>query len=148
MGCSGYAKIEKFDAVARHEDVGRLQVSMHDTVGMQRLQAAEYFIANAHGIRKREWATRETDCERLTLESLHGKEKGPVGLANLVDLTNIWMIDGGGQASFPPEPVACKRIVDRVPANGLQRDWSSETRIDCVIDETHPAFTEQVDHTK
>ena len=93
--------------MARQEDIGRLQVAMHDAPGMQRFEPAEYFNANAHGIRKRERTMRQTSCERLTLESLHGKKEDSIGLANLVDLTNIWMIDGGGDARFPPEPFAC-----------------------------------------
>jgi hypothetical protein len=121
---------------------------MHDTPVVQGLEPAEHFNAYAHGICKREWTAHETDCQRLSLESLHGKEKRSVGFANLVDLANVWMIDGGGSASFPPEPVACDRIIDGVRPDGFQRDRPSETRIDCVADETHAAFAEQADHTK
>lgn len=54
------------------------------------------------------------------------------------------MIDGCGQASFPPEPVACQRMIGGVLSNGLQRDLPTETRIDCLVDATHPTLTEQL----
>jgi hypothetical protein len=121
---------------------------MHDAADVQGLEPAQYFNAYAHGIYKREWTARETDCQRLTLESLHGKEERSVGLANLVDLADVWMIDSGGSASFPPEPVARERMIDGVLPDGFQRDRPSETRIYCVIDDTHPAFAEEADYTK
>ncbi len=83
---------------------------MRDAAAMQRIERREYFEANLHGLGDWQCAATETCCERFALKPLHRNEQLSVGLADLVQLTDVRMIDAGGKASLAPETLACGRF--------------------------------------
>ena len=56
-----------------------------------------------HGLRRGKGAAPQALREGLTLEQLHRDVKRTLVLADLVELTNVRMVDRGGGASLPPE---------------------------------------------
>ena len=138
------AEVEYFRAVRRQKDVRRFEVSVRDAAAMQRLERTEYFEANLHGLGDWYWATTQACGERLALETLHGDEQLSIGLADLVQLTDVRMIDAGGKASLARETLACGRVSRALVPEHFQGDRPFQLFVQRRIDHAHAAFTQRV----
>jgi hypothetical protein len=58
----------------------------------------------------RERSLKKTVRERLPLEVFHHEEVGPVVMAEVIERTDVRMIEKGNRASFPVETAAVRRI--------------------------------------
>jgi hypothetical protein len=110
-------EVEKLDAVPRQENVRGFQVAVYDAADVKGVESAEHLEADRYGVGEWHGATIQARRKRLPVEPLHGDEQLLVGLADLVDLTDVRMIDAGGKASLTPEPLAREGVADGVPTD-------------------------------
>jgi hypothetical protein len=143
----GDAEIKDFRAVRRQKDVGRLEISVRDAAAVQGFERIEDFEANLHGLRDRQCAATETCRQRFPLQPLHRHEQPSIGLADFVQLTDVRMIDAGGEASLAPETLACCRISGALVSKHFHRDRPFQLFVKRRVDHAHAAFTQRVGDT-
>jgi hypothetical protein len=90
---------------------------VYDAAGVKGVESAEHLEADRYGVGEWHGATIQARRKRLPVEPLHGDEQLLVDLADLVDLTDVRMIDAGGKASLTPEPLAREGVADGVPTD-------------------------------
>jgi hypothetical protein len=137
------SKVEQFAAIRRQEDVGGLEIAMHDAAAVKNVDRVEDFEADIDRFLERHWTAVKMRGERLTVEQLHRDEELPVGLPNLVELADVRMIDARGEPRFTPEALARYLIVRSGGVKDLERDGSLEPFVDGGVHETHSALAER-----
>ena len=128
------------------EYVRGFQVAVDDAGGVKRTERAEHLESDAHGLVEGNRAAIQARRQRLAVEPLHDDEQLGVGLADLVNLADVRVIDARGQTRFAPEPLARDLVADDVTADNLQRDPSSKAIVDRIVDGPHAAFAERANH--
>src|SRR5215510_9072099 len=74
--------------------------------------------------------------ERTTLDVLHCDERTIILFADLVNGADMRMIQGGCCLRLPQD---CGTRIERTDGECLDGDWPLKDRIECSIDDTHPA---------
>ena len=88
------AEVEQLCSALGHQDIGRLQIAMHDPLAMRRgqclrdLHRQPHRIGDGHGPR-----------QDLTLDVLHHQVIRP----DVIELADVWMIECGDRTSFALE---------------------------------------------
>src|SRR5579863_431432 len=77
--------------------------------------------------------------QRMSVQVLHGKEGSPGFLANVVNRTDVGMVEGAGGTSLALESDNSSRVRGKIRGQELQRDHASETDIPRLIDNAHPS---------
>ena len=83
--------------------------------------------------------------QRHAIQELHGNERLPIVLADLVDRANVGVVQGGSGAGFPAEPFERLRVLSYVLRQKLQCDKAAKLGVLSLIDHTHAAATEFLD---
>ncbi len=78
------------DAVVGHEDVGRLDVAVHDEAGVRALQAFGHLHGDVENARRLALPAREPPLHRLAFEQFHDDERAAAVVADVEDAA-----DGG-----------------------------------------------------
>jgi hypothetical protein len=81
------------------------------------------------------------------LETLHDEEQPPVRLANLVQLTEVRMIDASGESGLAPKPGASEVLVALFASDDLYRNRPGELLVEALEDNAHPAFAQDARHS-
>ena len=71
------------------EDVGGLEVAVHDAAGVERLQGGKGLERHLHRILQGQGSAPQPLGERPPLEQLHGDEEAALVLAHLVELADV-----------------------------------------------------------
>ena len=86
---------------------------------------------------------RELGRERRADEVLHDEvELALFGLADVVDVDDVRVIDAVGGARFAQHPRAQVRLAAQIGANQLERDDAIDEDVAGAIDDAHAAFAE------
>ena len=136
-------EVQQLHAVWGQEDVGRLEIAVHDAARVERRQGRQDAQANRHRLRGAQRPALEKVGEHLALEQLHGDEQLPVVLADLVDLADVGMIDARRGPGFPPESLA-RGLVPAKRGHRLDGDRPFQPRVAGRVDDAHPALAEFV----
>ena len=105
------------------QDVGGLDVAMHDVGGMSGLQRRRDLLAQADYVIDRQTTGGDALFERAARHDLHHDEVDVAGRIHLVDGDDVRVVEGGGGPRLLDEtlpPIAFGRVV----TNDLQRDAS------------------------
>ena len=86
---------------------------------------------------------RELARERRADEVLHDEvELALLGLADVVDVDDVRVVDAVGGARLAQHPRAKMRLAAQIGANQLQRDDAIDEHVAGAIDDAHAAFAE------
>src|SRR5262249_39935794 len=117
--------------------VGRLEIAMDDS---GRVGAGES-VGNLNGIVKSvsqgEAIPADQLVERLARDELHGNEVRAVRRADVVDVDDVGMIEGGGGLGFLEEAALALRAGSGIGAQNFDGHWAVEVRIEGAIDHAH-----------
>jgi hypothetical protein len=140
-GRTSQAEVEQLHPVRGEEDVGGLEIAMHDATRVHRLQrgqdAQADLSASLTAIGPR--ATRA--AEGLAIEQLHDDEELLALLAQLVDLADVGVTDAGGRSGLADEPVTEGRVPAERP-NPLDRHQATQPFVPSLVDHSHAALAE------
>jgi hypothetical protein len=75
-----------------HENVCRLDVAVHDSFGMRRIQRVRDFNSQLHHLFQRQRLARDALFQRLAFQKFHGNELLAVLLADVVNRADVRMI--------------------------------------------------------
>ena len=93
------------ERVARHEDVGRLQVTVHDQVGVRELDRFAHLDQQLHARCGCELAVVAPVVDALALHVLEHEVAGAVGReAGVEQLRDVWVGESRQQLAFTCEP--------------------------------------------
>jgi hypothetical protein len=143
IGAAGLAspKSRLGAAVARDEDVLRLQVAMHHAARVSRGD----LCAVVDRLAWRQRTVSEQVAQRAAIEQFHHRVGDGAVLAEIVDRDDVRVGQRGDGTRFGFEPSACDRIVRQRVGDDLDRDVALQPRIAGAIHLAHPAGTEQVE---
>ena len=77
--------------------------------------------------------------ECLPLQQFHRDEGSPIGLINLVDRADVWVVQGGRGFGFPLETAEGLCVVGEFVGKKLQGDVATELEVFAFIDHAHAA---------
>ena len=133
------AEVEELHSVRSQEDVGGLEVAMDQPASVQRGKGGKRREGDGHGLGRGKGAALQTFREGVPLEELHRDVEGPLVLADLVELTNVWMVDGGGGPRLPAE-AAHRGLVGELRGDQLDGDAAVELVVSGRVDDPHPSL--------
>ena len=81
---------------------------------------------------------RYRSVERVAVQILHDQEVNAILIADVVQGTDVRMIQRGDRASFLLETLACLRIIGQVRGQDLDGDRTIEPGVSRLVDLTHP----------
>ena len=128
---------------AREEDVVALQIAVHDAEVVGARERGAHLLEDVDGARERHRAARELVRERRADEVLHDEvELAVVGLADVVDVDDVRVVDAVGGARFAQHPRAQVRLAAQVGADQLDRDDAIDEHVTGAVDDAHAAFAD------
>src|SRR5262249_21254037 len=89
---------------------------------------------------------RPAPPQAFALDVLHGDVVLPVGLANVVDGSDVGMIERGSEARFLKESRQALGIGGPLRREHLQGDHAAQASIFGAIDGAHPAFADLIEN--
>src|ERR1017187_2554940 len=120
---------------------------MNDPLGVCRVQC----IGNFNGDGNKNVRFQRTPSDAMLqcqpVQELHGDERLPIVLADLVDRADVGVVQGGSGACFPAEAFERLRVLSYVLGQNLQCDKAAKLGVLSLIDHTHAAATEFLDDT-
>ena len=78
-------------AAVHQHDVGRLQIAVHDTLGMCRVECFSDLNAEPHGLGNRQWASAQPGRQRFAVQILHHEEVDAIVMPEVVERTDVRM---------------------------------------------------------
>jgi hypothetical protein len=147
IGAAGLAspKSRLGAAVARDEDVLRLQVAMHHAARVSRGEPRGDLCAVVDRLAWRQRTVSEQVAQRAAIEQFHHRVGDGAVLAEIVDRDDVRVGQRGDGTRFGFEPSACDRIVRQRVGDDLDRDVALQSRIAGAVHLAHSAGTEQVE---
>ena len=122
-----------------HEDVRGLDVAMDDALRMRRVQRVSNLNRQLEQHLCFEPLAVDSMLERLTLQQLHDDEPLALVLADLVNGTDVGMIEGGGGPSLALKTFEDLWILGDALVQKFKRDETAEAGVFGLVDHTHTA---------
>ena len=147
---TGDAEIHDLDqsAAAQHH-VGRLDVTMHDALGVSKIEPAAHRQADVDDTAHRHHGAHvEGLAQAQALDELHRDVGHPLALTDVIDGDDIRVVEATGGLALAEEVIAEGRALVRrqVEAQDLERDASLDQRIFRAIDRAHRALAQRRGH--
>ena len=125
------------------EDVRRLHVTVDEPTGVggvQRGRDLAHESERPFGVERR--VTREERAQVRALHVTHGDIEMAVRLPRVVDRYDVGVIETGGKLRFTEEARAEALVLRLLGRDQLERDRSSEPRVERPVDDAHAAAPE------
>ena len=129
-----------------HEDVRRLDVAMHDALGVRRIQRVGKLDAQVQNFVGLEGLGADAVLEGLPLQQFHGDERPAFVLVDVVDGADVGVIEGGGGLGLALEALQGLMVLGHFFRQELERDEAMELGVLGLIDDTHTAASELLQH--
>src|SRR5262249_21924840 len=147
MQCLRKSKVQDFGLLTRsHENVGRLDVTMNNPLRVCRVESVGNLCAQFEHRLYVEWLSKYSGSERLSLKQLHGDERLTFVLAEVINRTNVGMIERGGSSCLTLKALQSLGIFGQRFREELQSYTPPQTQILSFINHTHPAATKFADY--
>ena len=141
------AEVEQLGLAALgHEDVGGLDVPVHDAARVRGLEGVGDLDAEIEQRVELEGSRGEAVAQRLAFEQLHGDEGPPVVLVDVVDRADVGVLERGGGARLALQPLEGLRVARQLLGQELQRDASAELQVLGLVDDAHAAAAQLREH--
>ena len=145
------SEVENFYLPVRHKkNVCRLDVAMHNPLGMRRRQRVgdlhgnlEQFI---HFHRLPDGMVTDPLFQALALKLLHHDERMAVVVVNVVNRADVRMVELRRGPSLARKAVERAFVLDQVIGNKLQRDMAPQAHVFRLVDHSHPAAAQFPNH--
>ena len=116
---------------------------MHDAEVVRARERGAHLLEDVDAARERHRPARELARERRADEVLHDEiELALFGLADVVDVDDVRVVDAVGGARLAQHPRAEVRLAAQVGANQLERDDAIDEHVARAVDDAHAAFAE------
>ena len=127
-------------AARRHEDVGGLDVAMHQPALVRGVERAGHLADHRHGTERLEAAVLGDHRAQVgSLDVAHRDEQQAVDLARLVERDDVRVVDGGREARLAVETGAERLVLHELGSEHLQRDLAPEAQVLGPVHDTHAA---------
>ncbi len=127
------------------ENVGGLDVAVNDSrvvSGVEGVGAVDADFEEEFDFQR---VRGDEVLERSAVEKFHGDEGAAVVFADVVDGTDVGMVQRGGGTRFTLESFERLRIVGEIVGEKFESDEAAEARVFGFIDNTHSATAEFID---
>src|SRR6516165_3115797 len=118
---------------------------MNDLASVRSRQPVGNLSRNIEDLLDLQWAAGDSVGERLAVEQRHDDERLVFVLADIVDGTDVRMIQRGRRPRFPLESFQRLMIFRKFQRQELQRHEPAKPDILRLIDDTHPAGADFLD---
>src|SRR2546422_313170 len=126
----------------RDEDIGRFDVTVNDPLRMGSIQCVGNLDGQLQQLLRVERPAGNAVLERLALQKLHDNKVLALVFINLMDGTDVGVIQGGGGASFTLEPLHRITVLGKLFRQEFQSYQTAEPGVFCLVHHAHPAATE------
>ena len=131
--------------VVPHHDVLGLDIPVHDPCGMGRGQRLGHLADEVHQLGQGGMPGGERP-QRPALDQFHDEVRLALVLVDIVDRTDMGMVQGGGGAGLTPEPLQRLGILGKPPWQELKGDGAVEAQVPGLVDDAHaPAAEDRFD---
>ncbi len=129
----------------RHPQVGRLDVAMHDALGVRRLERVRDLDRDGEDLVHRHRPPSHHLGQGLAVEQLHHDEVLLLVLLDRVDRADAGVVERRGGARLALEPLERARVPRHLGAQELERHAPPELRVLGLVDDAHAAAAELAD---
>src|SRR5215467_14982015 len=112
---------------------------MNDAAAMRPVERIGDLCAEFQYLLKREWAFLQPFGQRLSLHALHHQKIDAVLLTDIMEHTNVRVIQTGNDLGFSFESLLADRVGGKMARENLDGHISLKPRIARAIHFTHPA---------
>ena len=134
------------EPIAGDEQVGRLDVAVHDAGGMSLRKASGDLLRVVDRLGQGDGTAGDLGLDRLALVIRHRDEEPPVRrLVDLVDRADVGMVQRRGRLRLDLEAALGVLVLRAFSRKELQRDRSLELGVLGKVDHAHSAAAERVD---
>ena len=138
VGEAGDAEVADFyRAPGGEEDVGRLDVSMHHSLGVCYGERVTGLAGDVDCLVDRQRAAGEQRLDAGPVDEFHHQVRHIVIRAHVVDSDDIWMGEAAGRSGLPVEPLQHGRVRRICPVEQLDCDGASESFVNATPDRRH-----------
>jgi hypothetical protein len=143
----GQAEVEYFGVAAvGNKNICRLDVAVHDSLGVRRVEGVGDINGDGHQQIELKRLVADQVLQGLAFEVLHGDEGTAVVLANIVNRTNVGMIEAGSGLGFAAESAEQMLVGGNVVGKELEGDEAAQAGVLGLENHSHPAAAEFFDH--
>jgi hypothetical protein len=147
MSHFGQPKVENLGCPARgHKDVRRLDVAVHDALGVRCIQCLGYIDCDREQLFHLQWPIADQMFQGLALQVLHDNEGLVAVFPDVINGADVGMIQGGRSLGLAPEASESRGVTRDVFRKKLQGYKTVEARVLGLVDHTHPATAELLNH--
>jgi hypothetical protein len=140
------AEVEELGVTARaDENVRRFDVPVEDIRGMGGVQCVSDLDPEPQHCIEFEWTGGESVLQRRALQILHGDERSSVLLADVVDRTDVWMVERRCGPGFALKAAQGLGIARQIVGDELERHGTVKPRVFGFVHHAHPAAAELLD---
>ena len=133
---------ELHDAVVGHEDVGRLDVAVHDEARVRALQTFGHLHGDVENARRLALSAREPPLHRLAFEQFHDDERPAAVVADVEDAADGGVAERRGRTGFALEAQDGDEIVADLRRQHLDRHGPLLGEVVGLVDHAHSAAAE------
>ena len=142
----GQAEVEDLGVAAfGDENIGRLDVAVHDAAGVRGIEGVGNFDSQGEDCFQLHGPVADQVLERGAVEELHDQEGAVPFLANVVDSTDVGMIEGGSGLGLAAKTLQSLAVLGEVFGKELEGDEAPKSCVFSFVDHTHTAATELFD---
>ncbi len=131
------------DAVGGHNHVGRLDVAVHQSLGVGLGQPLGHLQPQLRRFWGRQRTALDLLLDRLAVVIGHGDEQLAIlGLVDFVDGADVRMVERGGGFGLVDEPLLLVLLGGKVMGQKLEGDETIQPQILSLVDHAHASFAE------
>jgi hypothetical protein len=139
------AEVEQLRPGLRKHHVGGLQIAMHDTCAMRRVERARDVDGDRKDLIDGQRALLQSLGERVSVEELHDEIVDAVVVADVEQRADVGVTQFRNRAGFAFEPRTALRILREVLAQHLDGNGAIKPRVARFVDLAHPAGAKRRD---
>src|SRR6185295_7946967 len=132
------SEVQQLRSGTREKDVSRLEVAMDDAGPMGSVQGASDLNRVLERLIEREGSLLQLLLERIALQILHNEERCAVLLADVVQWTDVGVIELRDRAGLAIEAFAKLRVARELGREDLDRHGAIQACVAGFVDLSHP----------